>query len=139
MLTDRDMRRLAEHMAQFATSLDDIRTTLKQVSEIFASAQTPVTIEHATPAPGPATPTAAATSAPAPLAPASPAPASPVPGGALTLEQFNVKVVELIRATPNRGPAAKQMLTRYAPNGGGAPEIDPAQYGNFIAELEAAQ
>jgi hypothetical protein len=68
-----------------------------------------------------------------------PAAAPPAPGGAMTLEQFNAKVVSLIRDNPNRGPAAKQMLTRYAPNGGGAPAIDPAQYDNFIAELEAVQ
>ena len=66
-------------------------------------------------------------------------PAAPAPGGAMTLEQFNAKVVSLIRDNPNRGPAAKALLTRYAPSGGGAPAVDPVQYGNFIAELEQAQ
>ena len=72
-------------------------------------------------------------------APAPVQPGFPAPGGAMTLEQFNAKVVSLIRDNPNRGPAAKALLTRYAPNGGGAPAVDPAQYQNFIAELEAAQ
>ena len=138
MLNNDSLRLLAEQLAQAGAAL-------KQASEVFASAQTPVTLGQATPtlvqqptapptAPDLVQPAAQPSAEVAALA-ATP----PAPGGPLTLEQFNVKVVELIRANPNRGPAAKQMLTRYAPNGGGAPEIDPAQYGNFIAELEAAQ
>ena len=107
----------------------------RQLAEAMDELHRAMQSDTGTAAPAPAQQAAFAAPAPAQQA----APAAPVPGGALTLEQFNVKVVELIRANPNRGPAAKQMLTRYAPNGGGAPEIDPAQYGNFLAELEQAQ
>ena len=134
MLNNDSLRLLAEQLAQAGAALT-------QASSIFASAQTPVTLGQAAPTlvqQPTAPPTAPDLVQPA-AQPSAEAAAMAAPGGPLTLEQFNVKVVELIRANPNRGPAAKQMLTRYAPNGGGAPEIDPAQYGNFIAELEAAQ
>ena len=104
----------------------------RQIAENYDALHNLVTSDTGE-APAPA-PVQHAVQVPAPVQPPSQA-----PGGAMTLEQFNAKVVELIRANPNRGPAAKALLTRYAPNGGGAPAVDPVQYGNFIAELEQAQ
>jgi len=109
-------QKLAAHLSDLANLFRQVADGIDGLYDVLAhstESSVPVTAEQAAPA--------------------------PAPGGTMTLEQFNAKVVSLIRDNPNRGPAAKALLTRYAPNGGGAPAVDPAQYQNFIAELEQAQ
>jgi hypothetical protein len=110
-----------------------------------------------TPAPvaeQPVAPPAAAAEPAAPPPPPPPAeqpaqqtaPPAQQPAGQLSFDQFNATVVNVLAGPagaylktpgPDGAPPIKTLMLRYTAGKGGAANIDPVQYGNFLNELNA--